>query len=705
MRLQRLVLISAFVSSCGSDDPPADSTALLVTEASSEQCVSGGVVVQSGLDVNSNGALDADEIQSTQVVCGGADGVDGTNGTDGIDGTDGVDGAQGSTGATALVSQAPESPGENCPFGGIRFDVGIDTNADDVLEASEVSSTEYVCQPENPVSADATLEGIELSVGALDQAFFPSVTEYTASVLYLVSAIRIRPLASDAGAILTVNGEAVNSGEFSPALELTEGVNEITIEVTGAGGATVRSYSVAIERKSLQEFAQIAYAKASNTDSFDQFGSRVSVWGDTLAVAANREDGDATGVNGDQGNGSGAIVDTGAVYVFTRSNGIWSQQAYLKASNTDDTDNFGASVSLWGDTLAVGATFEDSEATGVNGDQGNGTIENPGAVYVFNRSNGVWSQQAYLKASNTDEFDLFGTSVSLWGATLAVGAIFESSDATGVDGDQGNSAIPFYESGAVYVFIRNEGVWSQQAYLKSSNTDQADSFGTSVSLWGDTLAVGADREDSDATGVNGDQGNGTGATDNSGAVYVFVRNDSVWSQQAYLKASNTGDGDNFGESVSLWGETLAVGAGDAGNSGAVYVFSRSNGVWSQQAFLKASNPGGGDDFGASVSVWGNTLAVGAAREDSGATGVNGDEGNGVNSAGAVYVFTRNNGVWSQRAYLKASNTEANDNFGRNVSVWGDTLAAGANLEDGDSNGVNGDQGNGADSSGAVYVFR
>src|SRR5581483_1146048 len=108
-------------------------------------------------------------------------------------------------------------------------------------------------------------------------------------------------------------------------------------------------------------------------------------------------------------NGSGG--GNGAVYVFTRSGGTWSQQAYLKASNTGVSDYFGYSVSLSGDTLAVGAPGESSNATGVNGDQLNDSAENSGAVYVFTRSSGTWSQQAYLKASNTEAFDEFGGSV------------------------------------------------------------------------------------------------------------------------------------------------------------------------------------------------------------------------------------------------------------------------------------------------------
>jgi hypothetical protein len=198
----------------------------------------------------------------------------------------------------------------------------------------------------------------------------------------------------------------------------------------------------------------------------------------------------------------------------------WAQarlEAYVKASNTGAFNKFGTSVALSGDTLAVGASEEESAATGVNGDQPNDSALASGAVYVFTRTGGVWSQQAYVKASNTGTNDDFGTSVALSGDILAVGAVVEASAVTGVNGDQANNSAP--GSGAVYVFTRTGGVWSQQAYVKASNTGFGDRFGGSVALSGDTLAVGAKGEDSNAIGVAGDQTNNNASE--SGAVYVY----------------------------------------------------------------------------------------------------------------------------------------------------------------------------------------
>src|SRR5262249_21137182 len=137
-----------------------------------------------------------------------------------------------------------------------------------------------------------------------------------------------------------------------------------------------------------------------------------------------------------------------------------AQQAYLKASNTNAGDLFGGTVAISGDTVVVGAPSEASVATGVNGNQGDNSAPTAGAAYGFARSGGVWTQQAYLKASNTNAGDLFGGSVAISGDTVVVGAPFEASVATGVNGNQGDNTAPL--AGAVYVFVRSNGVWSQQ---------------------------------------------------------------------------------------------------------------------------------------------------------------------------------------------------------------------------------------------------
>ncbi len=480
----------------------------------------------------------------------------------------------------------------------------------------------------------------------------------------------------------------------------------------------------------------IGYFKASNTDAGDNFGDAMQLSSDglTLAVGAPEEQSGASGINGDQTNND--QNQAGAVYIFTRSSDTsptWTQQAYIKASNANQFDNFGSSVTLAenGNTLAVGAPGESSDSVGINGDETNTGASRSGAAYVFTRSGTTWSQQAYIKASDVDIDDEFGINVTLSadGNTLAVSSVNEASSSGGINGDDSDNLSS--GAGAAYVFVRDDAnVWSQQAYIKAAVPGAPDVFGAALSLSdeGDTLAVGAYLEDSNATGINGSQSNNF--SPGSGAAYVFVRDGAnIWSQQAYIKASNNNANDNFGESLSLSGDgdTLAVGArredssatgtgGDQANndilgSGAVYIFTRDGTVWSQQQYIKPSNTDNNDNFGLSIdlSTDGNTLAVSSILEDSAAIGLGGEQTlDTADSAGSAYVFTRDeNDEWTQQAYIKASNSQNNARLGESISLSGDgdTLAIGASSENSSATGVDGDQTDtSAVGAGAVYVY-
>jgi hypothetical protein len=289
---------------------------------------------------------------------------------------------------------------------------------------------------------------------------------------------------------------------------------------------------------------------------------------------------------------SGVNTNTGAVYVFTRAGVAWTEQIILTASNAEIGDLFGIAVALSGDgnTLAVGAMGEDGGDPVINGDQANNGADQAGAVYVFTRLNAAWTQQAYLKASNAQTWDLFGTAVALSGDgnTLAVGATGEAGSVGGINGaGSDNGAL---EAGAVYVFARAGTAWTQQAYVKASNPGIGDDFGWAVALStdGNTLAVGADAESGASHGLGGDPSSDGAST--AGAAYVFKRSGAVWTQQAYIKAPNAEAEDRFGTGIALSGD-------------------------------------------------GNTLAVGALDEDSSAKGINGNQGdNTLNSVGAVYLY-------------------------------------------------------------------
>ena len=423
-------------------------------------------------------------------------------------------------------------------------------------------------------------------------------------------------------------------------------------------------------------WTQQAYVKASNAGQSDLFGMNVALSADghTLAVAAPWERSAATGVNGNQDDDS--LPQAGAAYVFTRSGDSWSQQAYLKASNTGrradesdllaDGDQFGFSIAVSGDgnTIAVGATTEDSAATGINGDASNDAAQSAGAVYVFSRTANTWAQQAYLKGSNTEAGDLFGYDVSLSdnGNTLVAAGYDEDGPGRGVNVDQGNGG---NGSGAIYVFARSGANWQQEAYLKGSRSEGNDALGFSVSISGDgnTIAAGAGDEACLVPGIN-PQGCDTDKPEDA----------------------------------------------SGGSAGAAYVWVRNGATWTEQAFIKPSNPQLQDWFAVNLAISGdgNTLLVGAPMEDSSARGINGDQqNNAATESGAAYLFTRSGGTWTQQAYIKADNADQFDEFGVSVAVSGDgrTLITGARMESGGAMGVNGNQAdNAVPESGAVYVW-
>ncbi|WP_325893307.1 FG-GAP repeat protein [Grimontia sp. NTOU-MAR1] len=446
------------------------------------------------------------------------------------------------------------------------------------------------------------------------------------------------------------------SDQFGWAVSVSEDGNTLAVggiaedsnaDLTNATGES-NSGAVYVYRFASGRWSEEAIIKASNAGAGDQFGTSVSLSsnGNTLAVGTRYEDSNA------DGSSATGADNSGAVYVYRFASGRWSEEAFIKASNTGAGDYFGWAVTVSGDgnTLAVGAYAEDSNADGSSATG----ADNSGAVYVYRFDSNNWSEEAFIKASNAGASDYFGWAVSLSsnGNTLAVGAYAEDSNADGSN-DTGET-----DSGAVYVYRFDSNNWSEEAFIKASNTGASDYFGHSVSLSsnGNALAVGAYGEDS-----NADLTNATGENA-SGAVYVYRFASGRWSEEAFIKASNAGASDYFGYSVSLSsnGNTLAVGArserstdtginGDGNNDdapsnrGAAYVYRFDFNKWSQEAYIKAKyNTHTGDYyFGRSVSVAGNgnTLAVGARYEDSGATGINGD-GNigGGGDTGAVYVF-------------------------------------------------------------------
>jgi hypothetical protein len=414
--------------------------------------------------------------------------------------------------------------------------------------------------------------------------------------------------------------------------------------------------------------SQLGFLKAANAGAGDNFGDKVAISGNTVVIGAKFEDGSATTIDGADDD---AAPTAGAayVYVYNANTLAWEQQAYLKASNGEGGDRFGADVAIDGDIIVVGAENED------------GAGGNSGAAYVFVRNAGQWTEQAILRPSNAASGDWFGGDVDISGDTIVVGA---------------------YRENEAFVFTYDPVLeqWTEQQILTGSNTASGDNFGRGVTIDGDTIVVGAFFEDSNATSINGPGDNNSRS--NSGAAYVFVRNDGVWTEQAYIKADNAAVDDLFGGILDLDGDTLAVGVYSRGpfDHGGAYVFQRSGETWTQQAYFEPALATTNEYFGSAISISGDLVAVGSPQEDG--NGVDGETDNSLLSSGAVYVYKREAGAWSQHAYLKASNVGANDWFGRDVGISANTVIGGAQLEDSSVPGDGSDDL--TEDAGAAYVF-
>ncbi len=320
------------------------------------------------------------------------------------------------------------------------------------------------------------------------------------------------------------------------------------------------------------------------------------LFGYSVALSA---DGNTALVGARGSAGPIALQVPGAAFVFTRSDGNWSQQAVLTATARAVGDFFGISVALSdsGNTAMIGAYGDDI-----------GASANQGSVYVFERNGVAWSQQAQLTASDGAAGDGFGRSVSLAsdGNSAIIGSVF---DDVGVTGEQGSA----------YIFTRSGTIWSQQAQLISSNGAQYDRFGLSVAISGDgnTALIGAQNHD-------------VGPHPKQGAAYVFIHDGTTWSQQAELTARDGEGGDYFGDSVALSfdGSAALVGVHWDKNpsSGSVYTFAQLwEPIWVQSGHIIPSDGGMGDEFGFAValSADGSRAVIGSKFDD---IGENGDRG-------------------------------------------------------------------------------
>lgn len=364
----------------------------------------------------------------------------------------------------------------------------------------------------------------------------------------------------------------------------------------------------------------------------DGFGAPMCASGDVLVVGVPFAD--------------GLESNSGAAYVYRNHAGTWIEEQKLTSGDPGAFDDFGISVAVEGDVLAVGAFYDDV------------TLPDQGSVSVYRFDGAVWNLQHRLTASDPESEARFGRSVAIAGDWMAVGA-YRTDDA-GVD------------SGSVYLF-RNDGTaWVERQKVIASDAASGDLFGVDVSLSGNALLVGSSFDDTTFTGT--------------GSGYVYRFDGGAWVEEQRLTASDAAQDDFLGAVVALDGDTAVLGAyGDDASgpdSGAVYVFRFDGTSWVEVQQLVASDVAPGDEFGWSVDLGGDVLAVGAYWDD--------DLGH---DAGSAYVFRRTGGNWIQERKLLPSDGASHDWFGMAVAVQGQDLWIGAFQHD----AIGGD-------SGAAYLY-
>jgi hypothetical protein len=368
--------------------------------------------------------------------------------------------------------------------------------------------------------------------------------------------------------------------------------------------------------------------------SDSEFGYSIAIDAATALVGATGDDG-----------GNDVLRQSGSVYVFGRTAGVWTERAKLRSPHPYPEEGFGASVALDADVAVIGATTAFPDWFG--------------SAYVFKRSKGVWTQEAQLGSPIPQFRAFFGHSVAIDPDRVVIGVPFEDDEGTVPESSED------VDKGAAYVFRRIGGRWTQEARLTSLDPapGEAYHFGESVAIDGHTIAIGAP----------------IGPPPRHGSVRVFTRVAGVWTEQAELRASDAAPSDYFGSSVALSGDTIVVGAPGRGaqgaGTGAAYVYKRIGTVWTQQAKLVMANGVAGDGFGSKVALDGDAAVISSNH-----------------AAGTAYVFSRTCTTWTQRAELTPSDAPSGD-FGRSIALDGSTVMVGARWDD--DNGRN---------SGSAYVF-
>jgi len=357
------------------------------------------------------------------------------------------------------------------------------------------------------------------------------------------------------------------------------------------------------------------------------FGRSVAIEGDLVAVGAGGEDATLEGgVN---------ISNAGAVYLFKRQGQTYVPEMKLVAPDAIPEAEFGRTVAIQGNTVIVGARFAQV-----------GSLLKAGAAYVFRKYEGSWHFEDKITSPTPADEDNFGRALAIHGDLLVVTARKENIGANDV--------------GAAYVYLRKGGSWVYQVKLAASDASAGAYFGQSVAVHGNLIVVGA--RNSDPNGA--------------GAIYFFRGNRDEWVEVAKVTPPDGKTDDQFAFTVAMVGNVIAVGARradlpDAKDAGAAYVFVMTSDSVNLITKIIASDATTGDQFGQSIAIAGDVIAVGANRADIGAD----------KDQGAIYLFHRMGNQWMETEKINASDGLAGDEFGYSLSAFGNEMVTGAHAAD------------------------
>lgn len=402
----------------------------------------------------------------------------------------------------------------------------------------------------------------------------------------------------------------------------------------------------------------------------DYFGASFGgdIYGDIAVVGGPRSD---------QGNGT----DQGAAYVFERNTMTceWEEVQILTASDMSDDDGFGMSVSIFGKYIAVGAPYEGHDENNAN------FMLWSGSVYIFERStSGTWVEIHKIVAQDREPHATFGQDVDIYEDRVIVGARWET---------QGPGAPYAYQSGAAYVFQFSSTAWTEEGKLLPSDRDEKDLFGTSVTIANNQAVVGAMRDEHDANGAN--------AITAAGSAYVYERIGNTWIEVAKLTPSSADrqNYDQFGDQVDMIEGLVVINsptddvdesfANPLNSAGSAYVFRRNTiGSWILEDKMVASNRASGDHFGRGVTIYEETIVVGASYK------------NGYRGSGYVFEYDGVNS-WDETQVFLSSDNDQGDYFAGAVSLYENKVICIASREEEDDAPI---PGNTMVNAGSAYIF-